>query len=494
MAWDPEFEIAFKPKTIAVVGAQREPPPWGDFVANLQNAGYRGRIYPVNPRVGDGEIRGLKAYPDLASVPEPIDLVIVTVPAAAVPAVLEDCIEANAKNVHIFTAGFGETGEEKGIELERQIEQIARRGELRVLGPNCMGLHVPAAGITTWETFTPQAGPVAFISQSGGHCGVFTGDGARFGIYFSKVISFGNALFFDSTDFLEYVANDPETGIICMYLEGVRDGQKLIELVREINKTKPVIVWKGGLTDWGAKAAASHTGSMAGNKEIWDAFYRQTGAVRVDTMEELYDVTMTFLCLPPLGGRRIALMGAGGGNSVAGADVCAREGLELPTLTEKTLKELGSFIPPEGTFITNPLDIGVVLRDINILLRSLEPIAADPLIDSIIFVMPLQLVFGGMNLSVLGSQDQPAIRAEIDKQVGVVLDSIIKFNRENVPHKPLIMALQAGIGPLLPGGRARVQQDLMRAKIPVYLSLDRASRAVAKFVQYHEYRSREGLD
>ena len=492
MAWDPEFEIAFKPTTIAVVGAQRDPPPWGDFVANLQNAGYRGRVYPVNPKVGDGEIRGLKAYPDLASVPEPIDLVIVTVPAAAVPLVLEDCITANAKNIHIFTAGFGETGEEKGLALEQQIEEIARRGELRVLGPNCMGLHVPAAGITTWETFTPKPGPVAFISQSGGHCGVFTGDGARYGIYFSKVVSFGNALFFDSTDFLEYLANDPETGIICMYLEGVRDGKKLTELVREINKTKPVIVWKGGLTDWGAKAAASHTGSIAGNKEIWEAFYRQTGAVRVDTMEELYDVTMTFSCLSPLRGRRVALMGAGGGNSVAGADVCAREGLELPTMTEKTLKELRNFIPPEGTFITNPLDIGVVLRDISLLLRSLEPISADPLIDSIIFVLPVQLVFGGMNLSVLGSVDQPAIRAEIDKQVGVLLDSIIKFNSENVHQKPLIMTLQSGIGPLLPGGRARVQQELIRAKIPVYLDLQRASRALARFIQYHEYQSRAG--
>jgi acyl-CoA synthetase (NDP forming) len=184
-------------------------------------------------------------------------------------------------------------------------------------------------------------------------------------------------------------------------------------------------------------------------------------------------------------------MGAGGGNSVAGADVCAREGLELPTLTEKTLKQLRSFIPPEGTFITNPLDIGIVLRDINLLLRSLEPIAADPLIDSIIFAMPIQLVFGGMNLAVLASQDQQAIRSEVDKQVGVVLDSIIKFNNENVQRKPLIMTLQPGIGPLLPGGRARVQQELIRAKIPVYLSLDRASRALSKFIQYHEYYSKE---
>ncbi len=492
MAWDPEFEITFNPKTVAVVGAQREPPVWGDFVANLQRAGFRGRIYPINPRVVDGEIRGLKAYPNLVSVPEPIDLVIITVPAAAVPAVLEDCIAANAKNVHIFTAGFGETAEEKGIELERQIEEIARRGGLRILGPNCMGLHVPAARLTTWEMFTPEAGPVAFVSQSGGHVGMFTGDGARFGIYFSKVISFGNALFFDSTDFLEYLATDPETGIICMYLEGVRDGKRLTELVREINKTKPVIVWKGGLTDWGAKAAASHTGSLGGNREIWDAFYRQTGAVRVDTLDELFDVTMTFLCLRPLQGWRIALMGAGGGNSVSGADICAREGLELPTLTEKTLKELRSFIPPEGTFITNPLDIGVVLHDIDILLRSLEPLAADPLIDSIVFAMPMGLMLGGINPAILASQDQQAIRSAVDKQVRVVLDILIKFDHENAHQKPLIMTLQPGMGPFLPGIRGRMQQELLQAKIPVYFSLERASRAVAKFLQYHEYQRGAG--
>ena len=488
MAWDPEFEVAFNPKTVAIVGAQRKPPPWGDFVANLQRAGFRGRIYPINPKAEGGEIRGLKAYPDLASVPEAIDLVIVTAPATAVPAVLEDCIAANAKNVHIFSAGFGETGEEKRIELERQIGEIANRGGLRILGPNCMGLHVPAAGLTTWDMFNPRSGPVAFLSQSGGHAGVFTGDGARFGIYFSKAVSFGNALGFDSPDFLEYLATDPETGIICMYLEGVRDGRRLTELVREINRTKPVIVWKGGLTEWGAKAAASHTGSLGGEKEIWDAFYRQTGAVRVDTLEELFDVTMTFLYLHPLPSRRIALIGAGGGNSVAGADVCAREGLELPTLSQKTLRELGSFIPPEGTIIRNPLDIGIVLRDIDLLLRTLEPVAADSVIDSIIFAMPIALVLSGMDRAALSSQDEQVLLSAMDKQVRKVLDIIIKFDHENIHHKPLILVLQPGMGPPVPGMRGRVQRELFEAKIPVYLSLERASRAMGKFIQYHEYQ------
>ncbi len=488
MAWDPEFEVAFNPKTVAIVGAQRKSPPWGDFVANLQRAGFRGRIYPINPKAVDGEIRGLKAYPDLASVPEPIDLVIVTVPAAAVASVLEDCIAANAKNVHIFSAGFGETGEEKRIEMERQIGEIAKRGGLRIVGPNCMGLHVPAVGLTTWDVFDPKAGPVAFLSQSGGHAGVFTGDGARFGIYFSKAVSFGNALGFDSTDFLEYLATDPETGIICMYLEGVKDGKRLIELVREINKTKPVIVWKGGLTTWGAKAAASHTGSLAGEEEIWDAFYRQTGTVRVDTLEELFDVTMTFLYLDPLPSRRIALFGAGGGNSVAGADVCAREGLELPTLIEKTLRELGSFIPPEGTSIRNPLDIGIVLRDINLLLRALQPVAADPGIDSIVFAMPISLVLSGIDRAALASQDAQVLLPAMDRQVRKVLDTIIKFDHEDIHRKPLIVVLQAGMGPPVPGLRGRVQRELYEANIPVYLSLERASRALGKFIQFHEYQ------
>lgn len=491
MAWDPGFEVAFHPKTVAVAGASREQQFFGDFVGNLQRVGFPGRIYPVNPKAADGEIHGLKVYPSLVSVPEPIDLVIVSVPSHAVPSVLEDCVAANAKNVEIFTAGFKETGSKKGIELEARIREIAQRGGLRVVGPNCMGLHVPAAKLTTWEA-VGEPGPVAFVSQSGGHAGQFAREGARFGIHFSKVISYGNAAVLDSIDFLEYLATDPETEMICMYVEGVRDGRKLTTLVSDINKTKPVIVWKGGLTDSGARAVASHTGSLGGEKEVWEAFYKQTGAVRVDSFEELLYVTMTFLCLRPLASNRVALIGAGGGNSVAGADICARDGLELPTLTEKTLKELGSFIPPEGTIIRNPLDIGVVLVDINLLLRSLEPIAADPLIDSIIFALPLGfLLLGG---AVSGLIDQPqespmeALREALEKQSRLVLDILVKFDHENVNGKPLIVVLQPAMGPFVPGQRELIQQELLKEGIPVYFALERASRAVGKFVEYQQFR------
>lgn len=493
MAWDPEFEVAFNPKTIAVVGASRETRFFGDFVGNLQRSGFSGRIYPVNPKAAGGEIHGLKVYPSLVSVPEHIDLVMVSVPSHAVPSVLEDCVVANAKNVHIFTAGFKETGDKKGIELEERIQEVANRGGLHVVGPNCMGLHVPASKVTTWEA-VGEAGPVAFLSQSGGHAGQFVREGDRHGIRFSKVVSYGNAAVLDSIDFLEYLANDSETELVCMYIEGVRDGAKLTSLVREINKKKPVIVWKAGLSDSGARAVASHTGSLGGEKEVWDAFFKQTGAVRVDGLEELIDVTMTFLYLRPLCSGRVALIGAGGGNSVAGADVCARDGLELPTLTEKTQNELRSFIPPEGTIIRNPLDIGVVLTDINLLLRSLEPVAADPMIDSIIFALPLGLIiFGGAAAGLLTQTQQPpmdALREVMEKQSRVVLDILIKFDRENAYGKPLIAVLQPVMGPFFPGQRGRIQQELLKGGIPVYFSLERASRAVGKFVQYHEFKRR----
>ncbi|MDY6908214.1 MAG: CoA-binding protein [Chloroflexota bacterium] len=498
MAWDPEFEVAFKPKAVAVVGASRESAGWGDFVSALQRAQFPGSIYPINPRAAGEKIRGLTAYPNLVSVPEHIDLVMVSVPADAVPAVLEDCIAADARNIHIFTAGFRETGEEKGIRLEREIKEIAKRGGLRILGPNCMGLHVPAGRITTWDQFSPESGPVAFISQSGGHAGQFVGDGARFGLKFSKVISIGNTTVMDSIDFLEYLANDPETGIICMYLEGVSDGNKLTSMVRQINLTKPVVIWKGGLTQWGSKAVASHTGALGGEREVWDAFYRQTGAVRVDGLEELLDVTMTLQCLAPLPSSHIALMGGGGGNSVAGADVCTRAGLDLPTLADGTQAKLRTFIPPDGTIIRNPLDIGVVLRDVNLLLQALEPVAADPTIDSIIFALPLGLLVGGSAAGSLAAQGQQmtqeALRGEVEKQFQVVMDCLIKFDRENEQHKPIIIVLQPGLGPFIPGMRGRAQEMLLEEGIPVYFSLERAARAVGKVYQYHDFLRRVGRE
>ena len=491
MTWDPEFEIAFSPNTVAVVGASRKASPFSDFVGILKNAGFPGRIYPINQKAVDENIHGLRVYPNLVSVPEPIDLVTVSVPSHAVPLVLEDCISANAKNIQIYTAGFKESGDEDGIALEEKLKEIAKRGGLRIVGPNCMGLHVPASRLTTWLSFDPKPGSVAMLAQSGGHAGQFILDAPLHRIHLSKVISYGNATVLDSIDFLEYLANDAETEIICMYLEGVSDGRKLTTLIREINKTKPVIIWKGGTTESGARAAASHTGALSGELAVWDAFFKQTGAVRVDGGDELLDVAMTFRYLRPLAGNRVALVGGGGGNSVAGADIIARAGLEVPPFREKTRQELMRFISPEGAIIRNPMDIAYAMVDLNVLTRAMETAVADPSIDAIILVLPPVLIF--VNAGILKLKEKCSFEEAIEKQERLVLNSLIKFNYENAPAKPLIVVLKPSMAHFLPGQKDRLRQELLKDGIPVYYSLERASQAIGKFTRYHQFHIKTNI-
>lgn len=315
---------------------------------------------------------GYKAHPTISSIPEPVDLVITAVPARTLPAVLEDCIKADAKNIHAFTAGFEETGEEEGIALGRKVREIAERGGLRLIGPNCMGLYVPSSGIGTFDQLPKKSGPVCFLSQSGGHCNWYAHYGPNYGVNFSKVISFGNAYVLDSTDFLEYLDTDSDTKIICMYLEGIKDGGKLLRQVREINKVKPIIIWKAGLTDYGSRAVAAHTASLAGQEAVWRGFFAQTGAVPVLSLEEMAEMAMSFLYMKPPKGKRVAVLGLGGGTSVAAADTCGREGLDVPPLSQHTQNELKKFIRLAGASIRNPLDTGLVFRDVSTLAREME--------------------------------------------------------------------------------------------------------------------------
>jgi acyl-CoA synthetase (NDP forming) len=482
----PGFEDAIKPKTIAVVGASRKPLLFGDFVANLQRNGFPGHIYPVNPKAEGKDIHGLKSYPNLISIPEHVDLVTATVPAKDIIPMLEDCITANIKNVQIFTAGFKESGEVDGIALEEKLKEIATRGNINILGPNCMGLHIPASKITTWETLNPEPGSVGFISQSGGHAGTFVAESVDYGIHASKIMSFGNAAVIDSVDLLEYLDADPETKIICMYLEGVKNGSKLTKLVREINKSKPIIIWKGGATPSGARAAASHTGSLGGEQQVWDAFFRQTGAVRVEGIEELLNEVMTFLHLRPLGGNRLALIAGGGGNSVACSDVCDQNGLVLPAFAEKTRKALLKFIVAEGTITRNPIDIAFAMVELDVLIRSLELSAADTNTDFVVFALPPGVILLGA--SKYHMKENIPFDDAIKKHTKLVLETLTKFDRENASGKPLVVVLQGGLIRFLPGQREQLRIDLINAGIPTYFSLEQASRAIGKFLKYHEFQ------
>jgi len=472
MRLDHGFERAFDPRAVAVVGvsrsADKKHPGYSglQFLRMLRGSGYKGQVCPVNPKAD--EIEGVRAYPSLAAVPEPLDLVIVTVPPASVPGVLEDCAAAGALNVHICTAGFGETGEAEGRGLDEVMREIALREGLRVVGPNCMGLHVPSVGLRMYEGLPLLQGPVAFLSQSGSLVHVFIAFASTLGVGCSKAISYGNALVMDAPDFLEYLATDPETQVICMYLEGIKDGRRLTELVRRITPQKPVIVWKSGLTESGARASASHTGSLAGDRQIWDAFFRQSGAIRVGSVGEMADLAMTFLRLRPSVGFRAAVLASGGGSNVASGDICGEEGLDVPAPSPETRARLMDFVPLINQSVVNPMDVPGVLTDIRLLKRALEILAADPVIN-IILLHPDTLLLG-------------FIRGKSAEAIAELGEYVSDFARQNRDGKPIVAAMQPHEMVVVTEGLA---QELREAGITVYSSLSRACRALNRFAGYY---------
>ena len=470
---DRGLQGAFHPKSIAIVGVKRSegnsPPGYTGqrFVNLLQEGRFEGRIYPINPKADT--IAGLKVYPSVSAVPEHVDYVIVAVPAAAVPGVLEDCAAAGALDVNVCSSGFGETGEEDGKTLAKIVREIALREGLRVVGPNCLGYHVPSSRMKIFPEAELVPGPVAFVSQGGGHGQMYTRQGASQGITFSKVISYGNALTMDSTDYLEYLATDPETGIICMYIEDVRNGRKFKDLVTQLGPAKPMVIWKAGLTPWGARAAVTHTGSMAGDKQIWDAFFEQTGAIRVDSIDEMADITMTLLQLRPSLGGRVAMWGAGGGNTVAAADVGAQEGLQMPALSDEVRNRLMEFITLVNQSVVNPLDAGSAFSDAATLRRSLETVAVDPNIDIILIHLAAWFY-----------------RVFDPERLAGLRQGISDFNRESPSGKEAVIAIRDE-GDLC--DTEEFVRYLRQGGISVYRSLPRACRALSRFARYHRFMS-----
>jgi len=473
-----DLQKAFNPKAVAIVGVSRDdrnPPPGYTglkVLRLLKENGFPGRLYPINPKATI--IDGTPAYPSIRSVPEPLDLVIVTIPAAGLPQVLEDCVAIGTANVHICSAGFSETGEAEGKAVQEKVMEIASQSRLRIVGPNCLGYHVPSAKLIMYVFADPTPGPVAFISQSGGHAQDFVPYGPRMGIYFSKVVSYGNALTMDSTDFLEYLANDDETQIICLYLEGVKDGPRFMRLAKQIGRTKPIIIWKGGLTSLGARAAVTHTASLAGDGRVWDAFFRQTGAVRVGSIEELADMAMTFVRLKPMLRARVAVIVGGGGSNVANGDICAQEGIEVPTLSGETRARLLSFLTLTNQSVVNPIDSPAVLHNPVLLKQVLEALTADSSVDVVI-----------LHVTAF------ARRREENEGLANLERCVAEFTRE-YPNKPVVVATRGS--DRWRGEAESMIRELRQANITTYDSLQSACRALKSFADYHSFNSQRLRD
>lgn len=468
-----EFEAIFNPQSIAVVGASRGRKIGGLAVRYLLLAGYKGKIFPVNPT--EREILGLTAYPSVKDIPGSVDYVIIMVPAAVVPGVIDDCVAKRVKVVQLFTAGFSETGEEEPTQLEKEIVTRARRAGIRLIGPNCIGISVPAKLIPLPTTgVIGQPGDIAILAQSGGNTETLADMGLSRNIRFSKLISFGNGADLNAIDFLEYLKEDPETRIIAIYLEGITDGRRLYQLIAQISPVKPVIFLKGGRTEVGREMAMSHTGSLAGSEAVWMAAMKQAGAIIVNSLEEMADTLIAFQHLPPLSGSRVAIIsqlgGGAGGAGVLAADVCTSLGLELPAFTGETKDKLKSIVNAPGSILRNPLDLSLVGSNPALLRKVLELLADLPDIDLIML------------------NERPAFLLTLvtEAELQAINDVLVDFRRKY--KKPLVI-----ISP--PGGtyeaeRLAVEKKLTEADIPVYPSFERAAKAITNIISYRGFRDK----
>jgi len=351
---------------MAVVGLS--PDPHGTWLNKVYlqaplNMGFKGPIYPVNLK--GGYIGKLRVYPSLRDVPGPVDYVVSCVPAQHTPGLLEDCRAVGVKVVQLYTAGFSETGQGSGIELQNRLLEIARRGRVRLMGPNCMGVYCPSSGMSYSLDFPKEPGGVGLLCQSGGNATYLVRSGAARGLRFSKAISYGNACDLNESDILEYLAADPETKAIAAYIEGTADGRRLAGVLANACLAKPVVIYKGGYTEAGSRATASHTGAMAGSQAVWDGLIRQAGAIRVNSVEEMTDMLVALRVKPPRG-LNTCVVGVGGGASVLATDEVERAGLKLPPIPASVRERMQQIIPPAGGMLGNPIDAfpltGLILR------------------------------------------------------------------------------------------------------------------------------------
>jgi acetyl coenzyme A synthetase (ADP forming)-like protein len=438
-----------RPKSIAIIGASRSESSIGwQILDNLLKHGFQGPVYPINPKASS--IHSVPAYSRIGDVPGPVDLAVVVVPKEHVLDVVRESVDAGVKGFVVISAGFREVGGE-GEAREAALLQIVRSRGLRMVGPNCMGVLNTEAGVRMNATFAPASPPpgnVAFMSQSGAMGLSILDYAERLGIGISMFVSVGNKADVSGNDLLEYWKDDPGTGLILLYIESFGNPQKFVELARGISRRKPIGVVKSGRTAAGARAAASHTGALAQTDLATDALLRQAGAIRVSTVEELFDLATAFSNQPLPRTNRVAIVTNAGGPGIILADACESLGLEVTSLAPETERKLRAALPEEAS-VKNPVDM-IASATARSYEAALDAILEDPNVDSAIasFVPPL------------------GIHAED------VAQALARVNARH-PQKPLLAVLMGQEG--LPAGL----ETLHRARVPAYLFPESAARALS---------------
>jgi len=466
----------FQHSSVAIAGASSEYNIGHAFVQCMQDSGFQGPVYPLNP--SGGEIRGLKVYRRITDIPGNVDYVISCIPARLTPQLVKDSAAKGAKIVSFFTAGYSETGRKEGRDLEEELLQMARAGGIRLLGPNCLGLYCPQIGLSFAADFPKEKGHVGFIGQGGGNAIYLIRSAAQRGVCFSKAVSYGNARDVDECDLLEYFTTDDETTMVAAYIEGVRDGLRFHRVLRELAAIKPVIILKGGRTRGGAVATSSHTGSLAGANEAWEGLLHQTGAIRVNSLDEMVDMLVTFSFLSPPQSRRTVICGSNGGFSVITADDYMSAGLELPQLAAEDQREIhglaAKFTSTDaGLILRNPFDITNIPSPEG-LYAMIRWLAASRRFDMLVAQISIS------------NSGWPFVDSPYRFWPGMFVDSLIGVHRD--VGKPVAVILHSITNT---GEFERVlplRQKCWAAGLPVYDSIPQAALAMDRFMRYNEKR------
>ncbi|MCK9275334.1 MAG: CoA-binding protein [Syntrophales bacterium] len=476
------LERIFNPRSIAVVGVSTKGTGFASgIMVSLKAIGYEGTMYPVNPR--GGSYLGFDIYRRIEDIPGEIDFAIIAVPASSVAEALESCRKKGAAGAEILSAGFSELGTEEGIALEREITEVARRG-IRVIGPNCFGLYCPKSGITLLPgpDLSRKSGPVAFLSQSGGMSIDFAHLGKWMGVMFSKVISFGNGADLRETELLDYLCNDPETGVISMYTEGVNDGEAFFEALAKTALIKPVVIYKGGLSKAGSRAVASHTASMGGNKVIWESVLRQCNAVQVRSLPELAQTSLAFARIPEGTYNRITVMGGGGALGIAACDAAERMNITIPRLKEEISESILALLPKPGSSALNPIDVANPHVPPQVLKEVLLKAAED---DSVDLQIMIQLFYHYKVLS--SALGVPVKEVTPYRELADAVADVVRATR-----KPVVLVMpnnkQDANSLDVEEMRRDARAAFLEKGVPVFDELDDALRAITHVSKYYARR------
>ena len=484
------LDFIFHPRNIAVVGVSSNENDGGHFKA-LLNSGFDKShvIYPVNPKMN--KINNFTCYPSILECPTDIDYVISRLPAPLVPDLVKQCIEKNVKTLHLFTAGFNETGDKNREKLGEEVLKMTKKAGIRVIGPNCMGLYVPSEQISFTEEAPPKdSGDVFVASQSGVLAAEFIFRLASRGIRFSKVVSFGNGADLNVSDFLDYAANDKESKYVLSYIEGISNGKTFLKSLKKCASVKPTIIIKGGRTEEGARAASSHTGSLAGSADIFESLCKQFGVILVDSIEEAQDIIIAMkTSLVNINNNSVISISSGGGNSVLSSDTISRSGLHLPVIDKAVQEELRSFIPLAGTSIYNPIDFGVGANQIDLLKKLFITLSKNKNLDCFFYSYGLMPWMDNKNTkaSTLSSVGKFSFRnlfgnKEFENESFNLLLATFKSLQKSL-HLPIAIVHRSRINGSLDEVNHLACLALENG-VPFFDSSERASKAITKIINW----------